>query len=303
MRNDILDVTGFRVGQMTDEAHRTGCTVILCPPGGAVGGVNVMGGAPGTRETDLLDPGCTVDRVNAVLLSGGSAFGLDAASGVMRYLEEQGEGVDVGVTHVPIVPAAVIFDLSYGDSHVRPDAAMGYEACRRASSTELKLGAHGAGTGATVGKVLGMEHAARSGIGSASMMLPGGGTIAALVVVNALGNVVDPATGEIIAGVTVKGEKLDATALMLSPAADLQAGKNTTIGCVVTDVKLTKAQANRLATTAHDGLARAIRPVHTTMDGDTLFTLSAGEAKEDFAIRCVAAAEVVARAVLSAVTA
>jgi len=303
MRNDVLAVKGFKVGQVTDSEHKTGCTVILCPPGGAVGGVNVMGGAPGTRETDLLDPGCTVDRVNAVMLCGGSAFGLDAATGAMRFLEAQGEGVDVGVTHVPIVPAAVIFDLGNGSSTVRPDAAMGYAACEAASDEVLELGLHGAGTGATVGKMLGDAYAERGGIGSAAIRLPHGGTMAALVVVNAVGNVVDPATGQIVAGCTMNGQKVDAMALMLNqPVADMT-GKNTTIGCVVTDVMLTKAQANRLATVAHDGLARTIRPVHTTMDGDTLFTLAMGEAEEDFAVMCAAAAEVVARAVISAVTA
>ena len=300
----VTEVAGFRVGSVTDEAHRTGCTVILCPHGGAVAGGCVMGAAPGTRETDLLRPGNLVERANAVLLTGGSAFGLDAAGGVMTYLEERHEGQDVGVTQVPIVPAAVLFDLSVGDGRVRPDADMGYRACQGASDRPVAQGQVGAGAGATVGKALGDAHAMAGGLGSAALTLPGGAMVAAIVAVNAVGDVLDPATGEIVAGLhDGQGHLLDTQALLLRGAPpQATPGANTTIGCIVTNVALDKAQVNRLAQVGHDGYARAIRPVHTQMDGDTLFALAAGEAQADFTVVCAAAAEVVSRAIVNAVT-
>ena len=258
----ICDVPGISVGHATDEQGVTGCTVILCEAG-AVGGVDVRGAAPGTRETDLLRPECTVEHVNAVLLSGGSAFGLDAAAGVMRFLEARGSGYTVRTGVVPIVPAAVIFDLGIGDARARPDAAMGLAACESASTEVPGEGSIGAGTGATVGKMRGPDFVMKGGVGTASVRV-GDGTIGALVVVNAVGDVVDE-SGQIVAGARVAHRIDDEQGL---------AGTSTTIGVVATDLPLDKAGATRLALAAHDGLARAIRPAHTAFDGDVFFALS-----------------------------
>jgi L-aminopeptidase/D-esterase-like protein len=263
----ICDVPGIQVGHATDDRGLTGCTVILCEAG-AVGGIDVRGAAPGTRETDLLRPENTVERVNAVLLTGGSAFGLDAAAGVMRFLEARGSGFAVRSTVVPIVPAAVIFDLGLGDHRARPDAAMGFAACQAASAGPPAEGSVGAGTGATVGKSGGMARAMKGGIGTAGVRVDGF-TVAALVVVNAYGDVVDEA-GAFLAGarpaaVSIAGQ---------SPNDDPSVGANTSIGVVATDLPLDKAGATRLAQAAHDGLARAVRPAHTAFDGDTFFALS-----------------------------
>jgi len=238
----------------------------------------VRGGAPGTRETDLLRPGHLVERVHAILLSGGSAFGLDAAGGVMRWLEENGIGLDVGVAHVPIVPGAVIFDLGVGDPSVRPDAQMGYDACAKASAANARQGAVGAGCGATVGKLLGPAYAMDSGLGTAGVRLPGGVMVGALMVVNALGDVIDPAEQTVIAGTkSPEGRGFaDSTALIKAAPPKAMAGTNTTIGVVATNARLTGAQVNRLASAAHNGLALTIRPCHTMLDGDTVFALSAG---------------------------
>ena len=303
----ITNVAGISVGHFTEPRRPTGCTVVLVPAG-AVGGVDVRGAAPGTRETDLLSPVNTVDVVHAVLLSGGSAFGLDAAGGVMRWLEEQGVGVDVGAARVPIVPAAVLFDLLVGDARIRPGADAGYAACEAASHTPPAEGNVGAGTGACVGKVFGHERAMKGGIGTASVTV-GGVTVGALIACNALGDVVDPDTGRVLAGArTADGQGLaDIRRSLLAGEAPIPilAGSNTTIGVVATDAKLTKVQANRLAQVAHDGLARAINPVHTVADGDTLFALATGHHDKHPGMMVLAtmAAEAVARATVRAVLA
>ncbi len=303
----ITDVPGIEVGHFTDPRRPTGCSVVVAREG-AVGGVDVRGAAPGTRETDLLAPGNTVDVVHAVLLSGGSAFGLDAAGGVMRWLESRGIGVEVGVARVPIVPAAVLFDLLVGDASIRPDAAAGLAACEAASSRHPAEGSVGAGAGACVGKVFGHDRAMKGGIGTASVTV-GGVTVGALVACNALGDVVDPDTGAVIAGArSADGLRLlDTRRALLAgePPIPMLAGTNTTIGVVATDATLTKAQAQRLAQVAHDGLARAINPVHTVADGDTLFALSTGRRAHHPGMMVLAtmAAEAVARATVRAVLA
>ena len=302
----ITQVRGLEVGQFTDPRRPTGCSVVIARTG-AVGGVDVRGAAPGTRETDLLDPANLVGVVHAVLLTGGSAWGLDAAGGVMRWLEEEGVGLYVGSAPgqvVPIVPAAVLFDLHVGDARIRPDAAAGYAACQ-AAGDEIAQGNAGAGAGATVGKLFGMPYAMKGGIGTASVTLEGV-TVGALIAVNALGDVVDPATGQPIAGArTEDGQQLRGSvvaALAGDKPLALLAGANTTIGVVATDAPLTKAQCQRLADAGHDGLARAIRPVHTMSDGDTLFALSTGMAGAlDFNVLCTMAGEAVARACVNAV--
>ena len=302
----ITQVRGLEVGQFTDPRRPTGCSVVIARTG-AVGGVDVRGAAPGTRETDLLDPANLVGVVHAVLLTGGSAWGLDAAGGVMRWLEEEGVGLYVGSAPgqvVPIVPAAVLFDLHVGDARIRPDAAAGYAACQ-AAGDEIAQGNAGAGAGATVGKLFGMPYAMKGGIGTASVTVDGV-TVGALIAVNALGDVVDPAAGTPIAGArTEDGQQLRGSvvaALAGDKPLALLAGANTTIGVVATDAPLTKAQCQRLAGAGHDGLARAIRPVHTMSDGDTLFALSTGMAGAlDFNVLCTMAGEAVARACVNAV--
>ncbi|HWI84126.1 P1 family peptidase [Ramlibacter sp.] len=274
----ITDVAGIEVGHFTDPRRPTGCSVVIARDG-AVGGVDVRGAAPGTRETDLLEPTHLVERVHAVLLAGGSAWGLDAATGVVRWLEEQGAGFDVGVGRLPLVPAAVLFDLMVGDAKIRPDAAAGYRACELASTQPPAEGNVGAGAGACVGKIFGMQRAMKAGMGTASVTV-GGVTVGALIAVNALGDVLDPDTAQVIAGARAPDGKtlLDSRRALLRGEAPLPvlAGTNTTIGVIATDAALTKAQATRLAVMAHDGLARSINPVHTMSDGDTLFTLATG---------------------------
>jgi L-aminopeptidase/D-esterase-like protein len=303
----ITDVAGLEVGHFTDPRRPTGCSVVLAR-GGAVAGVDVRGAAPGTRETDLLDPCNAVNTVHAVLLSGGSAWGLDAASGVMRWLESQGIGLDVGSALVPIVPAAVLFDLLVGDAHIRPDAQAGYAACQAASSQPPAEGNVGAGTGAAIGKMFGMPFAMKGGIGTASVTLDGV-TVGALIACNALGDIVDPDTGALIAGArTSDGAGLRDTRRSLlrgEPPLPILAGTNTTIGVIATDAQLTKAQARRLAMAGHDGLARSINPAHTLSDGDTLFAMSTGLAPRTpgMTVLCVMAAEAVARATVRAVRA
>jgi L-aminopeptidase/D-esterase-like protein len=305
--SSITDVAGIEAGHFTDTRRPTGCSVVLCREG-AVGGVDVRGAAPGTRETDLLAPANLVERVHGVLLSGGSAWGLDAASGVVRWLEEQGAGLDVRFARLPLVPAAVLFDLYSGDAKIRPDAQAGYEACRAASKQALAEGSVGAGAGAAVGKVFGIERAMKGGIGTASLRV-GDVTVGALVACNAVGDVVDPRTGQVIAGArTADGKSLiDAQRAILAgelPKSVL-AGTNTTIGIVATDAPLTKVQASRLATIAHDGLARAIRPVHTMSDGDTMFALATCRAKESpgMLVLGTMAAEATALAIVRAIRA
>lgn len=290
------------IGHATDAAARTGCTVILCPDG-ATAGVAVRGGAPGTRETDLLRPGNLVEQVQAILLTGGSAFGLAAADGVMRWLYKRGLGFATSVINVPIVPAAVIFDLGVGDP-AWPDAAMGYAACESAQQESLEWGAVGAGTGATVGKLFGPAQASRGGIGMAQVMAAGHAVVA-IVAVNAFGHVIDPQTNQILAGARLpNGSFVDTVQLMLAGDPPKPSAENTTIGCVITTARLDKAACNRIASMAHDGLARTIRPVHTQADGDTLFVLSVAPPDAQPAnstIIGVAVVEAVAQAVMHAV--
>jgi L-aminopeptidase/D-esterase-like protein len=314
LKNAITDVPGIRVGHAEDPRALTGCTVVLCEKG-AVGGVDQRGGAPGTRETDLLRPMHLVQRVHAVLLAGGSAFGLDAAAGVMHYLEERKIGFDAQVARVPIVPAAILFDLGVGDPKVRPDAAMGYRACEQASHDPPAEGNAGAGMGASVGKVLGLGGAMKAGVGTASMDLGRGCVVGAIVAVNALGDVIQPGSGEILAGtrptklgpvkVGGTGPFADTMAVMRGfvgkTALRFATKANTVIGVVATNAGLTKDGANQVAQMAHDGLARAIRPAHSILDGDTLFGLSTGEKDVDVSIVGAFAAEVLAQAIVRSV--
>ena len=302
----LTDVAGLTVGHHTLAERPTGCTVVLCEAG-AVCGVDVRGGAPGTRDTELLRPENTVQQVHAVLLTGGSAFGLAAADGVMRWLDERGHGLPVGPARVPIVPAAVLFDLWVGDASIRPDAASGYAACEAASATPPATGSVGAGAGAAVGKLYGIARAMKGGIGTASVRV-GSFTVGALVAVNAVGDVLDE-EGRVLAG--ARGEEgtgfMDTSRALLQgqgPARLVPAGSATTIGVVATDAALTKAQAAKLASLAHHGLSRAVDPV-TPHDGDTLFALATGRAAPvgDIGGLGVAAAEVVARAIRQAVRA
>ena len=302
----ITDVEGVAVGHYTDCLHGTGCTVVLCE-GGAVGGVDVRGGAPGTRETDLLRPTTLVSQAHAVLLTGGSAFGLDAASGVVRYLAERGIGYPAGRVHVPIVPAAVLFDLGIGLRGAYPRADDGYAACMAASSDAVEVGSAGAGVGATVAKALGRERAVMGGVGTASVDLGGGVVVGALMAVNALGGIYDPATGSLIAGPrSDHGGMIDPMRELTSnphASASPSVGENTTIGVVATNAVLTKEQANKLASIAHDGLALSVRPAHTMLDGDTIFALASGTlGRTEDMLRLGAAAVIcVSRAIVQAV--
>ncbi len=303
----ITRVAGIEVGHFTDTRRPTGCTVVMAREG-AVAGVDVRGAAPGTRETDLLHPSNLVDKVHAIMLAGGSAWGLEAATGAVRWLEERGVGLDVAVGRLPIVPAAVLFDLLVGDMRIRPDAAAGYAACAAAASTDPAEGNVGAGAGAVVGKVFGIQHAMKGGVGTASVTVDGI-TVGALIACNALGDVIDPDTAQVMAGArTDDGRGLRDTRRALlrgQPPQPLLAGTNTTIGVVATDAILTKAQAHRLAIAAHDGLARSINPVHTMSDGDTLFSLGTGRAGKSLGMMVLAtmAAEATARATVRAVQA
>lgn len=306
---DEAVLPGVLVGHDTDVGRPTGVTVVLLPHGTTCG-VDVRGGAPGTRETDLLDPSNSVEAVDAVVLCGGSAYGLEAAGGVMRWLERAGRGIQVGPVRVPIVPAAVVFDLFVGDPAIRPDAAAGRRACAAAVAfAAAERGSVGAGAGASVGKLLGPAGAMRGGVGIATLSAAGF-TVGAVVVVNAVGDVVDPQTGQVLAGArpdSASPEPTSAVAALLGSGGSSTStgplGANTTIGALVTDATLTKAQARRLATVAHDGLARTIRPVHTPMDGDTLFCAATGGggAVTDLTLLSLLAAEVTALAVLDAV--
>lgn len=301
MFNAITDVDGIKVGQESDLTALTGCTAVICPQG-AVAGVDVRGSAPGTRETDALHPLNLVEKAHAVVLTGGSAFGLDAACGVMRYLEEHSIGFDVGVTRVPIVAAAVLFDLGLGDFRVRPDAAMGYRAAAAAGEGPVEEGNAGAGTGATVGKILGHQGAMKSGLGTASLKV-GDLIVGTLVAVNAWGDVVDPDTGKIIAGALAGDKTFVDTEKYLrensfSPPGNLG---NTTIGVVATNARLSKLQATKIAQQAQDGYARAIRPVHTMLDGDTTFCLATGQVPADLNQVGSLAAQVMALAIVRAV--
>ena len=314
LTNSITDIQGILVGHAQNLEALTGCTVILCEDE-AVGGVDQRGGAPGTRETDLLRPMHLVDNVHGIMLAGGSAFGLDAASGVMRYLEEKGVGFDTRVARVPIVPAAILFDLGVGRADIRPDAEMGYQACLNATTSPPAEGNVGAGTGATVGKILGMGQAMKSGIGTASMEIGAGVIVGAIVAVNAFGDVVDPTTNQIIAGArsTTIGplrvgspgyfaDTLEVMKTMIGRTIlGLASRGNTVIGVVATNARFNKEQANKIAQMAHNGLARCIRPAHTMHDGDIIFAIATGKHKADVNIVGAFAAEVVALAILRAV--
>jgi L-aminopeptidase/D-esterase-like protein len=299
----ITDVPGVLVGHAQDMDALTGCTVVLAADG-ATGGVDVRGGAPGTRETDLLDPTAMVSVVHAIALCGGSAFGLAAATGVVEWLRERAIGFDAGVAKVPIVPAAVIFDLGIGRVDRWPDAAMGYAACAAAGATVTE-GCVGAGAGATVGKLLGLAGAVKSGIGTWSETLADGTVVGALVACNAWGDVCRQADGQIIAGTRdpQSGQLIDSIALLRQPtyqsaASAIAAGQNTTLAVIATDARLSKAEATKLAQMAHDGLARAIRPVHTPFDGDTAFALATGRrAGPPLALLGAIAADVLTRAI------
>ena len=302
--NSICDVPGIRVGHAQNETARTGCTVII-PKNGAVAGVDVRGSAPGTREVAAIEPTRHVKTIHAVLLTGGSAFGLAAADGVMRYLEENAVGYDTGAARVPIVPAAVIYDLAIGRADIRPDAAMGYQACVNARENANEWGSIGAGTGATVGKIAGPEYAMPGGIGQASLQLENGIVIGVLVVVNSLGDVISPKTGEIIAGALSTDRKsfLNSAEYLKKAGGSPFNRTNTTLGVVATNAQLNVEEATKLAQMAHDGLARAINPVHTPYDGDTIFALSTGNEPGNLLQLGSAAANLVSEAILRAVQA
>ena len=319
MRKSELFTPGLRIGHAQDSEALTGCTVILCEKG-AVGGVDQRGGAPGTRETDALYPLHLVQHVHAIVLAGGSAFGLDAASGAVRYLEEKGVGFDVRVAKVPIVPSAILFYLGLGRADVRPDAAMGYLACLNATSGWPAEGNKGAGCGASVGKIFGIERAMKSGIGCARLEIGGGLVVSAIVAVNAFGDIIDPVNGEIIAGAR-RGQHFKSgpdisrgdfqaqfantlevmKTLIGRTAMGFASRENTVIGVVATNAKLNKEQVNKVAQMAQDGLARTVRPAHTMLDGDTIFALSTGNHRADVNIIGAFAAEAFAQAVLRAV--
>lgn len=302
---NITDVPGIKVGNVENREALTGLTVALME-NGAVCGVDVRGSAPGTRETDLLHPINMIEKVHAICLSGGSAFGLEAATGVMQYLEEQGIGLDVGVAKVPIVPAAVLFDLQLGDGKVRPDKRMGYEAVSKAMRGRLGAGNIGAGCGATVGKLNGFQNAMKGGLGSASMELANGVVIGAIVAVNAVGDVRDPATGEILAGPVnpITGSIEDSIELLRKSAGpDVPFGSSTTIGIVAANVAMTKAEATKVAQVAQNAIARTIYPAHTMHDGDTIFALGTGEKTCNVDVVANMAAKVMEQAIVQAVKA
>jgi L-aminopeptidase/D-esterase-like protein len=306
----LTEVQGLRVGHHTLSERPTGCTVILVDGEGAVGGVSQRGGAPGTRETDLLDPLNMVDKVNAVVLAGGSAYGLDAAQGAVRYLEERKIGWNVGAAGVvPIVPSAILIDLWFGgDPKIRPTADCGYKAALAATDGPVAEGNVGAGAGATVGKMGGRTRSMKGGVGSAAIVLPNGLAVAAIVATNSVGDIVDPATGQVIAGMrTEDGKALADVRKLLRDGSLLKqkprAGENTTIGLVATNAKLSKAEVNRVALMADDGFARAISPSHTVGDGDTVFALATGRWSGEANVTVIGAlaAEAMADAIVRAV--
>lgn len=303
MYNNILDVKGLKVGQAQDNEALTGCTVVICEEG-ATCGVDVRGSAPGTRETDLLDPINMVQKVHAVVLSGGSAFGLESTCGVSKYLEEKNIGFDSGVCKVPIVTGAVLFDLVVGDHKVRPDKEMGYKACLQASETELKQGNYGAGCGATVGKIKGPEYLMKGGIGSHSIKLDNGIVVAALIAVNAFGDIYEE--GKVIAGVLNDDKTQLLNTYEIMKKGFIKGGfsiNNTTIGIVATNAKLTKTQCKKISQMAHDGYAKSIFPIHTPHDGDTIFTMATGEIDVDNDVTLLGslATEVVQESIIKAI--
>lgn len=293
---DIKEIEGFKIGSTEDHENGTGSTVIFAQTG-AVPGVDVRGGAPGTRETDLIRSEEMMPEINAVVLSGGSAFGLDAASGVMEYLEEIGVGFDTGFSKVPIVPSAVLFDLAYKNAKVRPDKKMGYEAMAMAMEMNYRDGSFGAGRGATVGKILGPDSSMKSGIGSYALEV-NGLKVGAVIAVNAFGSIYDG--NQLIAGPLKEGVVLSTEELLIQ-GYELGYSGNTTIGCIITNAKITKSGANKMASMGHDGYARSIRPVHTMVDGDTLFVMAKGEVSVDLNILGTLCAIVVEKAVHAAI--
>ena len=303
MNNSITDIPGIKVGHAQNIESGTGCTVIICEEG-AVTGVDVRGGGPGTRELAALDPVNFITKAQAVYLGGGSAYGLDGAAGVMQYLEEKGFGFDVGVGVVPIVPGAVLFDLLVGDHKVRPDKKMGYQACRNAKENNKKEGNIGAGTGAAVGKINGPGFFMKSGIGTASRQV-GDLIVGAIVAVNSFGDVICPFTGRILAGTLDEDKKNLADTMSIMSSSETKGSNafsgNTTIGCIAVNADLTKAEATKVSMMAHDGFARAINPIHTMYDGDTIFCMATGEVKADTTIIGALAAEVMAEAIVNAV--
>jgi len=311
MKNAITDVPGIKVGHAQNLAAGTGCTVVLCEEG-AVTAVDVRGGSPGTRETDCLHPANSVPKAHGVYLSGGSAFGLDGAAGVMKYLEKKGIGFDTGVAVVPIVPGAVLNDLVVGDPKVRPDGEMGYRACLAASENNTRQGNVGAGTGATVGKALGTSFCMKSGLGTASICW-GSLVVGAIVAVNCFGDVIDPATGDIIAGTLTEDKSTFANSIKIITEHPEKKAKgvstNTTIGVIATNAVMDKAGALRVAMAGQDGYARTMNPAHTIFDGDTVFCMSTGaevgagarKAESELNAVCALAAEVMASAVINAV--
>ena len=308
MNSALTDVPGFRVGHAQDRTAATGCTVVLCPPG-TIGGLDIRGSAAGTRQTDSLLPSHFVDEVHAVVLSGGSAFGLDASGGVMKFLEEKEIGYQTSAAKVPIVPTAIIFDLGIGKGRVRPDPEMGYQACLQSQAGPVEEGSVGVGTGATVGKLMGVSLATKGGVGTSSIILPDRIVVAALVVVNAFGDVVDLKEGRILAGARDPRDPsrfVDSAGLIKAGAPVRKpesAFQNTTLGVVATNVKLSKRQAIKVAQMAQSGLARTISPIHSTVDGDLIFALSAGDMQADVNAVGVMAAEAVAASVIRAVRA
>jgi L-aminopeptidase/D-esterase-like protein len=299
----LTDIPGIRVGHVSDYEAITGCTAILIE-GGAVAGVDLRGSATGTQEIDTLNPLHVTPEIHGICLAGGSAFGLEAAAGVRRYLEGIGAGYPTGAAKVPIVPSAILYDLGIGKSTVRPTREMGEAAAKAATTGPVGEGSVGAGTGATVGKALGMKSAMKGGLGTYTVTLPGGVLVSALVAVNALGDVIDPANAQVIAGARKSPdsrEYLDATKAIREGLRMRTAASNTTIGVVATNVKLSKTQATKLAQLAHHGLVRTISPAHTMFDGDTLFAISVGTQTADFTTLGVAAAEAMAQAILRAV--
>ncbi|MEE9248835.1 MAG: P1 family peptidase [Dehalococcoidia bacterium] len=306
MSDTITDVPGIKVGHYTDTLGITGCTVVLCEEG-AVAGVDVRGSAPGTRETDLLRPMNLVEKAHAILLSGGSAYGLSAADGIMRYLEERGAGFDVGIGVVPIVPAAILFDLDLGDARARPGPQQGYQACLNAQDKDPEQGSVGAGTGATVGKALGPRRAVKGGVGCASASLGGSVTVGALAVVNAWGSIVDHHSGQIVAGPRKdKAPGFQDTVDLLASGIEAPVSilQNTTLAIVATDAALSKEQVNKIAQMAQDGIAMAVRPAHTMYDGDVVFVLSTGRGRQfpDTTALGAIAAAVVSRAIVRGMT-
>lgn len=299
----LTDIPGIRVGHISDFDAVKGCTAILCPEGAAAG-VDIRGSASSTQETPNLDPAHVTDRIHGIVLTGGSAFGLESASGVRRYLEHEGYGFNTGVAKVPIVPAAVIFDLGIGKANVRPNASMGEAAARMATADAVKEGNVGVGTGATVGKIMGMTCCMKSGVGSYTVTLPGGVIVASLVVVNAFGDVRDPATGKIVAGARVSADSdefVNTVDRMKQVTPVGFGGKNTTLAVVATNAKLNKVEAGKLARFGSLGMARSIYPVNTSFDGDTVFAMSIGEVRADLNVLGEAAAEAISQGILRSV--